>query len=47
VVIKVMAVLVLLGVLVATSVLAPIFGADRSDGRSVEARPPAGWFPAA
>ena len=42
-----MAVLVFFGVLVATSILAPFLGADRSDGRSVKARPQAGWFPAA
>lgn len=42
-----MAVLVLLGVLVVTSVLAPFVGADRTDARSIKARPKSGWFPAA
>lgn len=42
-----MAVLVLLGVLVVTSVLAPFVGADRTDARSIQARPKSGWFPAA
>ncbi len=42
-----MAVLVFLGVLVATSLVAPFLGADRSDARSVKARPQAGWYPAA
>jgi hypothetical protein len=42
-----MAVLVFFGVLVATSVLAPFLGADRTDARSVKARPRAGWYPAA
>ena len=42
-----MAVLVLLGVLVATSVLAPFLGADRTDARSIKARLKSGWFPAA
>jgi hypothetical protein len=43
----VMAVFVLFGVLVAVSALAPFTGADRSDGRSVEAHPQSGWYPAA
>ncbi len=42
-----MAVLVFFGVLVATSLAAPFLGADRSDARSVEARPQSGWYPAA
>ena len=42
-----MAVLVFFGVLVATSIAAPFLGADRSDARSVDARPRAGWYPAA
>jgi hypothetical protein len=42
-----MAVFVLFGVLLAVSVLAPFLGADRTDARSVKARPKAGWFPAA
>jgi hypothetical protein len=42
-----MAVFVLFGVLVAVSALAPFTGADRSDGRSVEAHPESGWYPAA
>ena len=47
VVVKIMAVLVLLGVLVVASVLAPFLGADRTDARSIKARPQSGWFPAA
>jgi hypothetical protein len=47
VVVKVMAILVLFGVLVVASLVAPFLGADRSDARSVKARPKAGWYPAA
>jgi len=47
VVVPVMAALVMLGVLVAVSALAPFAGADRTDARSIKARPEGGWFPAA
>ena len=42
-----MAALVMFGVLVAISALAPFLGADRTDARSLKARPEGGWFPAA
>ena len=42
-----MAVFVLFGVLIAISALAPFMGADRTDARSIKARPQGGWFPAA
>jgi hypothetical protein len=42
-----MAVLVFLGVLVATSLAAPFLGADRSDARAIDARPRNGWYPGA
>jgi len=42
----VMAVVVLFSVLVATCLLAPFLGADRTDARSVKARPKSGWYPA-
>lgn len=37
--------LVLFGVLLAASLLAPWLGTDTSDDRSEGARPQAGWFP--
>lgn len=37
--------LVLFGVLLAASLLAPWLGTDTSDDRSEEAHPEAGWFP--
>ena len=42
-----MAALVMFGVLIAVSALAPFLGADRTDARSLKARPQGGWYPAA
>lgn len=40
-----MTILLFVLALVALAVLAPLYGADTSDSRSENARPPAGWWP--
>ncbi len=41
-----MAVLLILAFTLLVALLAPVFGTDTSDARSLDARDPRGWWPA-